>query len=162
MADDDQSLATLTEDWIVTQIRTLEDFQDRDVEAFDGTLNLQGRELVEELARHGSPYVTVMFEGDVPRELEEGAQRYEPTYVIFAVIKNDRPKAARRGDGTSIGTNKVRDLLRTALHDKRPALTAGGHHTDITEFRGSRVVFQRSDLFIQRSTLVVIESPTGA
>jgi len=162
MADDDQSLATLTENWIVAQIRALDEFADRNVSPFDGTINPSGQELAEEIARHGSPYVTVMFEGDVPRPLEEGAQRYEPTYAIYAVVKNERPQAARRGDGTDVGTNKIRDLLRTALHDKRPGLSAGGFYTDVTEFRGSRVVFQRTDLFIQRSELVVTESPTGS
>ena len=157
----DGSLASLTEEWIAEQIRALAEFDDDAVEVFPGSTAPDGPTLIKEFTANRSPYVAVLFEGDIPRPLEEGEQAYDPTYVIFVVVQNERPGAARKGDGTTPGTNKMRDVLRSALHDKDPAKGTGGYYTDRTEFRGVRIVFQRQDAFIMRAELVVRESPTG-
>lgn len=166
MATDDQSLATKTENWIVATLRALDDFADRDVEAFKGSTHPDGVELIGELTAHSSPYVVVLFEGDVPVPLEEGQMDYEPTYGIYIVVQNQRDGSARRGDGTTVGTNKLRDVLRSALHTKDnpadgPAVSAGNYYANYAEFRGCQVVFQRQDAFIVKATVVVNESPTA-
>jgi len=154
----DGSLASLTEEWIATQLRALSEFADDAVEVFEGTTHLEGAQLIEELTAERSPHVFVFFEGDVPRPLEEGDIAYEPTYGIYVMVINNRAGAARKGDGTKPGTNKMRDVIRTALHDKRPDQSAGGYYTDMTEFRGTQIVFQRKDAFIMRAELVVRET----
>ena len=166
MATDDQSLATLTENAIVTKLRGLDDFADRDVEAFKGSTHQDGAMLIAELTAHSSPYVAVLFEGDTAEPLEEGQQDYAPTYGIYIVVQNQRDTgAARRGDGTTVGTNKLRDVLREALHTKDtvdwPAVTAGGYYANYAVFQGCQVVFQRKDVFIVKATVVVNESPTA-
>ena len=162
MATDDQSLATLVENWIVDILVALEDFTNRQVEAFQGTVNPAGQQLVDELTADTSPHIVVLFEGDRPISLAEGQQRYEPVYGIYIVVHSERPAASRRGDGTVVGTNKLRDVLRAALHDKCPDKSGGGYFTDRTQFMGVRTVFQRKDAFILRAELVVHESPTAA
>lgn len=164
MATDDQSLATLVEAWIVTTILALEDgsLTSRNVAVFPGTVNPAGDAMIDELAGQVSPRVVVLFEGDRRIPLAEGQARYEGIYGIYIIVKNERRAAARRGDGTAIGTNKIRDILRAALHDKAPDKSAGGYHTELTEWHGVRPQRQRADLSILRAELIVAESPTAA
>ncbi len=156
----DGSLATLVEEWIVTQIRALAEFADDAVEVFPGNEVVSGQQVIDELTKKRSPYATVFFRGDQPLPLEEGEQAYDPTYVIWIVVQNHRPGTARFGDGTSPGTNQMRDVLRTALHDKFPNLTANGFYTDGTKFGGVKIIFQRKDAWILEATLVIRETPT--
>ena len=163
----DGSMASLVEAWIVTQIEALAPFADRNVEAFAGSTEKMGEKLIAEMmAGKGSPFVVVMFEGDRPIPLEEGAQAYEPIYGIYVLVQNARPGVARMGETvgatTTYGTNGIRDLLRNALHDKSPDLGANGFYTDQTTFRGVRVVFQRTDMFVMRAELIVRETIAAA
>jgi len=165
MATDDQSLATLVENWIVATLVAIADpdLTDRHVEVFQGTVNPVGQLAVEELAAHSSPRIVVSFEGDRHMPLAEGQARYEGVYGLYIVVRSERPgAAARRGDGTTIGTNKLRDVIRAALHDKSPDAGGGGYHTELTEWRGVQTAFEGKDKFILRAELVVAESPTAA
>ncbi len=156
----DGSLATLTEEWIVAQIAALSPFTTRGkVETFRGTTSPEGDELIAEMTARRSPYCAVLFEGDRAIETQEGSQDYEPTYGIYIVCQNERDGAARKGDGTTGGTNLMRDLMRNALHDKVPAQSANGFFAERSEFRGVRVVMQRRDAFIMRAEVVVREAP---
>jgi len=157
----DGSLASLIEDWIVTQVAALAPFADGLVEPFRGTTVQSGEQLIDEMTANRNPYAAVLFEGDTPRELEEGQQGYEPTFGIYIVVQNEREGTARRGDGTTPGTNLIRDLMRNALHDKEPALGVNGYYADRTEFKGVKVVFQRRDAFILRAEVSVRESPSA-
>lgn len=159
----DGSLASLTEEWIATQLRALTEFADDAVEVFEGTTHPEGAELIAEMTAERSPHAFVLFEGDRIITLEEGQAAYEPIYAIYVVVQVARPGGvARKGDAATAGTNKMRDVMRAALHDKCPNLTAGGYHTDLTEWRGVQVVFQRKNAFIMRAEVVVRESPTSA
>ena len=91
-------------------------------------------------------------------ELEEGDIRVMPRYVILVGVKNSRPDAARRGDGATIGTNRMRDLLQYALHQQRPNIDDQVRYVDITYFRGSQVVFNAPDGSIQRTMIEADES----
>lgn len=157
----DGSLASLVEAWIVTQIKAISEIPADNVEVFEGTTSPTGDQLIREFTANRSPYVTVLFEGDVPKTLEEGEQAYDPTYAIYIVVQNKRPGAARKGDGDTAGTNLMRDRLRNALHNKFPKQSANGYYTDGAEFRGVQVVFQRKDAFIMRAEVVVRETPTA-
>lgn len=157
----DGSIASQTEEWIAVQLRALAEFPDENVEVFEGSSSPTGQQLIDEFTRNRSPYVTVLFERDVPRTLEEGEQAYDPTYGIYIVVQNKRPGVARKGDADSAGTNKMRDVIRTALHDKDPGKSASGYYTDRTEFRGVQIVFQRADAFIMRAEVVVRETPAA-
>jgi hypothetical protein len=159
----DGSLASLTEAWIAAQVETaLTAYDNRKVEVFPGSLAPSGAQLVAEFLANRALYVCVLFEEDAPVALEEGAQGYDPTYAIYIAVQNARRGSARTGDDTMPGTNVMRDLLKNALHDKYPNLGANGQHTDHTTWRGVRLVFQRSDAFIMRASVVVRESPTSA
>jgi len=155
----DGSVASLVEEWIATQLRALPEFADDAVEVFPGNEVLSGQQVIDELTKNRSPYATVFFRGDAPLPLEEGQQGYDPTYVVWVVVQNMRPGTARFGDGTTPGTNKMRDLLRTALHDKFPNLNANGFYTDGVKFGGVQIVFQRKDAWILEATLVIRETP---
>jgi len=165
VATDDQSLATLVENWIVATLVAIADpdLTSRQVEVFQGTVNPVGQLAAKELAAHSSPRIVVLFEADRYVPLAEGQARYEGVYGLYIVVRSERPDAAaRRGDGTMIGTNKLRDVIRAALHDQSPDKGGGGYHTELSEWRGVRTVFQRKDMFILRAELVVAESPTAA
>jgi len=161
MAINDGSLATITEAWIVTQIQGIAEFPDGSVEVFPGTFITAGQKLIDEMLANRAIYAAVLFEGDAPQSLEEGSQAYDPTYAIYVVIQNSREASSRTGDGTTPGTNLIRDRLRAALDNQYPNLGANGYHTDHTTFRGVRVVFQRTNAYIMRAELIVRESPTG-
>lgn len=158
----DGSIASLTEEWIAVQIRTLDEFDDDAVEVYQGSTSVDGKEFIEQFLAGRDAYVAVMFEGDQPRELEEGDQAYDPTYGIYIAIQNARPGAARKGDDVTPGTNLIRDRLRNLLHDTIPALTANGFHTDRAIFRGVSLAFTRKDAFIMRAEIVVRETPAAA
>lgn len=160
MATNDESMATKVEQWIVDRIGALAAFDADKVTVWEGEDPTAGG-MIEQLMAKASAskaYIAVMYEGDIPIPLEEGAQAYEPTYAILAVVKNERGGAARHGDGTYIGTNKIRDLLRTSLHEAKPAITAGGFYAEQLIFRGSRLVHQQKGVFILRTEVVLRET----
>ena len=157
----DGSLASKVEDWIVTQLLAVAQFAAGTVEPFLGTTQPDGRQLIDEMTAKRSPYAVVLFEGDHAVVTQEGKQDYEPTYAIYVTVQNERQGAARNGDGTTPGTNLLRDLLRNALHDKIPAQSANGFWAERAEFRGTQIVFQRSDAFVMRAELVVREVPAA-
>ncbi|MEK6798027.1 MAG: hypothetical protein AABZ12_03600 [Planctomycetota bacterium] len=157
----DGSLASKTEQWIADQVAALTQFADGTVEVYPGSTHPDGQQVIDEMLANRSPYCTVLFSGDVPIPLEEGQSAYEPTYELYVAIQNERQGSARKGDGTTPGTNLIRDLLRNALHDKYPNQTANGFYTDRTEFRGARIAFQRADAFVMLATCVVRESPAA-
>lgn len=161
----DGSMASLVEDWIVTQLRTLAEFVDEDVEVYQGSESAKGDEIVNEFLRFRSPHVVVRFESDRNVALEEGAQDYEGTYGIYVIVHSGRPGVSRTGsnDGTvTMGTNGLRDAMRTVLHDQLPGIAVGGFATDRSVFTGMRTAFERKDAYIIRAGLMVRESPTGA
>lgn len=168
----DGSIASQVEDWIVTQIAAIQYnqvplFEESEVQPWNGSdagsLAQFGNELME---ASRDLIARVLFRGDRAQELQEGEIRMLPTYVILIGIRNQRPAAARRGDGTSIGTNGLRDLLRLALHDKLPLDSGGALLVDNdniatverTLFQRSDVVFNTQDRSIQESVLLVEES----
>lgn len=155
----DGSLASLVEVWIRDTLGALAAFPDENVKVYGGSRDTLGKKLVEEMTANRSPHVAILFEGDTPVTLEEGEQAYEPIYGIYVVIQNHRPGTSRTGDGTSIGTNGAREVIRTALHDQQPGIGANGFFTDQTVFRSARVIFERADVFMLRCELMVRESP---
>lgn len=155
----DGSLASLVEEWIVGKIAALAQFAAADVEVFTGSDAPGGQKLIEEFANHRSPYAAVAFESDVAVPLQEGAQNYRPTYGVYIVVQNKRGDGnARSGDPETPGTNLLRDLLRNALHDKEPNLSANGRFAERAEWNGVNIVFQRKGLFILRCEVVVLET----
>jgi hypothetical protein len=169
-ATHDGSIASLTEAWIVARILALYGpsgttstvFANSLVEVWPGSDAPNPAVLATEMTKHRSPYMGVMFESDSSVELEEGQQRYDAVYGIYLAVKNERPGAARKGDGTTIGTNLIRDLLRSALHDVEPATWAGGFFTDRLIWRGMKLLLQSGDVSILRAEVVGRESPAAA
>lgn len=165
----DGSLASNVEEWLVTQLTALQFgapiaqdvFANGKVEAFRGTTQPSGEELIAEMLANRSPCAVVLFEGDRAIATQEGAQDYEPVYGIYVVVQNQRDGAARKGDDGKPGTNGIRDAMRTAIHDQVPGLSAYGFYAERAEFRGVSVVFQRKDAFIMRAEVVVREVPTA-
>jgi hypothetical protein len=165
MATDDESLATKTENWIVTTLRATATFADRDVEPYKGTHEPQSADLVAELTAHSNPYVVTWFQRDTREGLEEGSRDRRAVYRILVVGQNQRPGAARRGDGTTPGTNKYRDVLSAALDTKDniaagPAVSAGGFYAQYAEIQTNDVVWPQADAFIMEVILMVHEMPT--
>lgn len=137
----DGSLASLTEDWIITQLRAIQFsgnplFQTEDVAAWEGTETETPKQQREEvLAGARNTSARVLYAGDRAEDLEGGAIKTVATYAVYVALRNARfPGAARRGDGTYPGGNAVRELIRNALHLGRPNLTANGHYADICRY----------------------------
>ena len=90
-----------------------------------------------------------------------------PQYVIWVGIQNRRAKDARRGDGTVIGTNRIRDLLRIALHDKQPTVEGevindGTHAAGLVQFGGSQLLMNTENACIQQTFLEIEEVELAA
>jgi hypothetical protein len=160
----DGSLASQVEAWIVGRLQTIDAFADQNVEVFKGSTKQDIDLFVDELLAGQSPKAVVLFEEDRPVELEAGENAYDPTYGVYVGVLNYEPGTARTGvvvgAATKFGTNGLRDLMRNALHDLVPGLSANGFSAERSEFRGVRVVFARRDLFVMRAEVVVREVPT--
>ena len=166
----DESNATKVEDWIIAQIKGMTEggspvFDPLEVTPFDGTDQGKIEAFADELFSGTRDMVCrVLYQSDRAEPLEEGAVRMVPTFLILVGIRNRRPDAARRGDGTTIGTNRLRDLLRYALHDKQPSDEGGVINDGVTSiemvmFRGSRVVLNKKNQCIQQTVIEVKEAP---
>ncbi len=153
MAHDD-SIASLTEEDIVARIVATALFTNGLVEVWPGSDAPSPAMLAAEMTKHRSPYAAVLFEGDSPVELQEGEQGYDAIYGIYIAMKNERPGAARSGDGTTPGTNLIRDLMRLKLHDVSPNTTANGYWTDRLVWRGMKLLLQSGDVSILRAEVV--------
>ena len=160
----DGSIASLTEQWIVDTLRATAAVPDDQCILWEGSLDWQdGARIIAELKAKRTPFVFVSFEGDRAVELEEGQNRYEAIYGIYAVVQNRRGRGeARVGDGTNLGVNGLRDVIRTALHDQAPDKGANGFYTDRTKFTVCTIVHQERGCFIMRCELAVEESPAAA
>ena len=167
-ATHDGSIASLTEAWIVNAIQTINVpvgesgvFANGLTEVWPGSDAPSPTLLAAEMTKHRSPYVAVLFEGDSPVELEEGQQRYDAVYGIYVAVKNERPGAARKGDGTTPGTNLIRDTLRNLFHNAAPSTTAYGFFTDRLIWKGLKLLLQSGDVSILRAEVVGRESPAA-
>lgn len=168
----DESNASYTEDWVISQIGLLAEgegpaiFEQSDVQPFDGTtagdLNTLAQELFSGVRDR---VVRVLHHDDYAREQEEGKIDVIPRYVILVGIKNRRPQAARRGDGTWIGTNRLTELLRYALHDQVPMhgnpaeiINDGTNAVDRIVWRKSELILNRHDQCILQVTIEAHET----
>lgn len=117
MATDDQSLATLIENWIVTKIAACTNIPADNVEAFAGLSDNADStmEVIEELRRNRTPWVMVSFERRPAEQLSEGDHDWEASYAVFLIVQNARPGAARRGDGTTAGANLLLEEITEAF-----------------------------------------------
>lgn len=177
MADHDGSIASQMEDWIVTAILAIQDgdpavdiFESSEVKPWDGSnAGTVGQFKTELMAASRNVIARVFFKGDRIEELQEGEIRPIGQFVVLIGIRNDRPSTARRGDGSTIGTNRMRDLLRYALHDRKPLedggpapLNDGVTAVERLRFMGSELIFNDPGLCIQQSTLEIEESELAA
>jgi hypothetical protein len=176
MADHDGSIASKMEDWIVAAILAITDgdpaaavFEESEVKPWDGSnAGTVAQFKTELMAASRNVIARVFFRGDQIQELQEGEIRPIGQFVVLVGVRNDRPAMSRRGDGTTIGTNRMRDLLRYALHDKQP-LEDGGPAPlndavtaiDRVRFMGSELVLNDPGLCIQQTTLEIDESESA-
>jgi hypothetical protein len=172
MAHDD-SLASKVEDWIVAQIQGItvdatSVFEASEVQPWEGTTAGDRIDITEELFSGARDLVArVFFRSDRTEDLEEGEIRVVPQYIILIGIFNRRPDTARRGDGTTIGTNRLRDLLRYALHDRQPddgeggILSDGVTAVDRLSFRGTQLLINTKARCIQQSIVEAYEVPAA-
>ena len=165
----DGSLATLMEDWICTQIRAIKVGDDNvfaatDVEPWSGTYAENVQAFAEELFTGQRNLVCrVFYDGDRVVQLEEGEIKVIPRFRILVGMKNRRPQEARRGDGTLVGTNRIRNLLQYALSDDRPddgegkPINDGTNAVERVTFTGSQVLVNQQGLCIQQTTIEIEE-----
>ncbi len=168
----DGSNASRVEDWIVEAVREIREdaqlvFEPSEVLPFAGTETTDPHKFTEELfSGHRDLVCRVLYYGDRVQPLNEGEIAVVPTFLIVVGIRNQRPMTARRGDGTTIGTNRIRDLLRYALHDVQPtnAQTGAIIQDGVTAverlvFRGSQLSINDGKRCVQQTTIEVEESP---
>ncbi len=168
--DHNGSIASQMEDWIVATIKAIGDggpniFEGSEVQPWDGSnAGTVSQFKTELMAASRNVIARVFFRGDRIQELEEGEIRTIGQFVVLVGIRNERQAAARRGDGTTIGTNRMRDLLRYALHDKVPldgesaVINDGATVVERLRFLGSELVLNDPGLCIQQTTLEIEES----
>jgi hypothetical protein len=163
MADDDQSLATKVENWIVTQLKAIQIdaadvFEDIDVTPWPGTIEDSASHAAEELFSSERRLIAqVYFQSDQPVEMEAGVQFFDAIYIIIIGIKNDRPGAARRGDGVGPGTNILRELVEVALHNQTIGLSSNNRVASNTRWLGMEHAYLKRDAVILIGRLAVRE-----
>lgn len=167
----DNSLASLMEDWICTQIRAITIgesavFETAEVQPWNGTFAPNMAEFAQELFSGARDLLCrVYYQGDRVVELAGGDLQVIPRYHVLVGIANRSPQAARRGDGKAPGTNLMRELLRAALHDKRPLsapgvlVNDGVTAVDLTFFRGSQVIVNTRTHCVQQTVIEAHEVP---
>ena len=102
----------------------------------------------------------VSFAGDEVEEAEAGAIDLKASYLILVGWRNERiGAAARRGDDQTVGVNRVRDLLRYALHNQRPDVHDGVTYADSTKWMGFEIVAAQTNLYVIKCGLQVLEVP---
>ena len=164
----DNSIATQMEDWIVTQIKTLQFgggplFDPADVEPFHGIEEGRAFEDIAGKLFQGkrTRWCVVLPVRDEVQDLEEGDIRLRTTYAILVGVENQRrPGAARRGDDTSPGANVIRDLLRSVLHtppNAGPAVTDGITKVDDALWAGAEMLSNTGTRVVMRCTVVAVE-----
>lgn len=164
MPTDDESLASKTENWIVTQIEAIQlggeaAFEDIEVAAWEGNVQQNAADVAQELlSAHRAAIVRVRFRGDRAEPLDGGFQRIVATYDVFVGVENKRSGgSSRRGDGRRPGTNLMRDLFYGALHNKRPNVGANGRYSDHTAWKGCEGVLDLRGASIKLFRLEVDE-----
>lgn len=165
----DNSLASLTEDWIITKLRAITFgagllFETTNVAPWEGseqdTAKQQGDEV---LAGARNTSARVLYAGDRPEDLEGGQIKTVATYAVYVALRNPRfPGAARRGDGTYPGANAARELIRNALHLQRPNLTANARYADICRYQSCDFIIHGREGVILEIVVEVDEVPTAA
>lgn len=171
----DQSLASQTAEWIVTQLAAIEWFtaaKGGDAQLYRGSLKPDSSPALAEvtndlLGTMRKVAARVVFNGHQPIDLEEGQLRYEANYSVLLAVKSERPGEALWGETVNDppvlrpGLCLLRDLIRTALHDKVPAKSANGFHADRSILGGLSLLFDRRDAMLFQVDVIVIESPTA-
>lgn len=167
----DGSMASQMEDWLVAKIQAIQFagfalFDPADVAPWEGTEQDSAEETSRMFMEFNRDLIArVFFLSDTVQTLANGQQDVTPTYVVLVGIRNYQPLRSRRGSATVAGTNRIRDLLRYALHDKQP-LDSGGMPIsdgvtvfDLTKFEGSAVVINNKIMCLQRTLVTVSEVP---
>lgn len=169
----DGSIASMTEDYIVAALKAIPFgagtlFDPESVRPWDGTEKESVEDFSNEfMAGRRDLAATVYFLEDSVEDLEAGEVKVLSTYVILAGVRNTRPELGRRGDADRPGTNRVRDLVRYALHNVRPLaspgvlLNDGVTAVDHLWYGTSAVVLSRKTMVIQRHLIVGHEVPVG-
>lgn len=168
MATDDQSLATKVENWLVEKIEAIggetPTFAAVNVLPFAGTTAENVQEFAEEVTRGQSPRAMVRFRRDRGEHLEGGIYQRIGTYEIYIGVVHDRwDGSSRRGDGTSLGTNAMRDLVFNAIASRpnnTPALSANSMYAQECEWVSFDDVWPGSNKTIVVITVDVTEVPT--
>ena len=162
MATNDESMATRVEDWICTAVQAIQfnsknAFEAGTVLPWTGTDAGTVKAFSEELFRGTRERIArVSFLDDQTFELADGQIKTKPTYLILIGVKDLRDVGqARRGDGTLWGTNAMRDLLESALNQKRPNITDGTRHTDKSHWLGASIAVLQDNFCIMDARVAV-------
>ncbi len=169
----DGSIASQVEDWIVAQIQAIQVdalnvFEAAEVGPWNGTQSGDVKAFAAELFANSRDLVArVFYARDSVVTLEAGDIRRRPQFVVLVGIANKRPAVARRGDADYIGTNRIAELLKEALHNKQPMdatpkpITNGPMTVDLTNYVGSEVVLNDFGRCIQQ-TIIEVDQSTSA
>ena len=165
-------MASQIEDWIVDQIKAIQfesaDALDpEDVKPWEGTSAGTIEKIADQLfSGKRNTAARVLFVSDSAEDLADAQIEIRGRYLILIGIRNFRPGAARRGDGsetpTRWGTNAMRDLLKAAFNQKTPDLTDGTTYTDVTRYMGATIEFNSETSCVLKVMVEVTEVPSAA
>lgn len=173
MANNDGSIASQVEDWIIAQLLAIQfngqaAFEAADVLAWEGTDFGTLNQFAEEFHQGARDRIArVAFLNDRTIELSDGQIQVVPTYVIVIGIKERTPGAIRRGSQRDSedpltkawGTNVMRDLLKAKFNQQRPGIGDGATYTDQAHYIGSEITFHSRNICIMKAEVTVDEVP---
>lgn len=160
----DGSAATRTEAWLIGLIQT-EDSNTKiaKVKHFPGSMNEVAQAQVAELLGNYDVTAQVFFVGDQRIALDAEDEQRTALYTILCAVKNKSGggENARIGDGTKVGTNWMRDLIVSAVHDKQQT-AVGGFAWLRSEVMSSQVGWMEKGRYVVAMQVEVPQVPEPA
>lgn len=154
----DNSAASRLEDWIVTTLEAAAtaDGITVDVRPFAGSIERVAQRQVAEVIRYDHVTIQVFCAGEDDRQDAEATLLRNLAFPIIIAVKNDAGDgaAARRGDGTKVGINRLRELVIEALHDVHPG-TQGSYKLEPAKVSFFRSGWEEKGLWIVVGEVVI-------
>lgn len=173
----DGSIATLTEDWIITQLRAMQYqgqsgpvnvFETTDVEPWEGSTAGAVQEFSQQLMAANRPRVArVLYVADRVEELTEDQIRCFATYWALIGIRDYTGKGVPRrglvrGTDAYVGTNLLRDLLKAKFNQKKPAVTDTVTYVQMSRYAGCEIKYMEDNVCLVKAVIEAEEVPAAA
>lgn len=160
----DGSAATLTEVWLVGLIDAADTGNKVDmVRHFPGSMHEVAQAQVAELLGNADVTIQVFFSSDQRLGLDSEDEQRTSIYTVLCAVQNQSSDGlnARIGDGSKVGTNWLRDLVVSAVHNQQQT-ASGGFAWLRAEVLNSQMAWSEKGRFVVAMQVDVPQIPAPA